>query len=185
MHLPIFSPRRLTGVAALACAAALIPVAALAATSSPPAPAAAARTPGCSTAGLVVWMNTQSDGAAGTFYYTLEFTNLSRHACTLRGHPGLSAVNLRGGQIGSPAGWGNIGNAKLDTVRLASGATATAVLAIADVSNYPRKLCHPVTAAGLRVYPPNQFASKVIPYPFRACSSKQVFMTAGVVQKQQ
>ena len=183
MHLPVFSSRRLAGVAALACAAALIPVAALAATSSPAAPAAAT-TPGCPAAGLVVWMNTQSDGAAGTFYYTLEFTNLSRHACTLRGHPGVSAVNLRGGQIGSPAGWGTIGNAKLGTVRLTSGATATAVLAIADVSNYPRGACHPVTAAGLRVYLPNQFASKVIPYPFRACASEQVFMTAGVVQEQ-
>ncbi len=96
----------------------------------------------------------------------------------------VSAVNLRGGQIGRPAGWGTIGNGKLGTVRLASGATATAVLAIADVSNYPREVCHPVTAAGLRVYPPNQFASKVNPYPFRACASEQVFMTAGMVQKQ-
>jgi hypothetical protein len=30
--------------------------------------------------------------------------------------------------------------------------------------------CRPVTAAGLRVYPPNQKGSKVVPFPFRACS---------------
>ena len=42
MQFPALSPRRLTGVAALACVAALTPVAALAATSSPSAPRAGA-----------------------------------------------------------------------------------------------------------------------------------------------
>jgi hypothetical protein len=41
MQLPIFSCRRLIGAAAIACAAALIPAAALAATTSPVAPAGA------------------------------------------------------------------------------------------------------------------------------------------------
>jgi photosystem II stability/assembly factor-like uncharacterized protein len=45
MQLPTFSPRRLAGAAALASAAALIPVTALAATFSPAAPAAAAVAP--------------------------------------------------------------------------------------------------------------------------------------------
>ena len=40
MHLFTSLPRRLTGAAAIACAAALVPTAALAATSSPAAPAA-------------------------------------------------------------------------------------------------------------------------------------------------
>lgn len=96
MHVPVLSPRRLTGVAAIAAAAALIPVAALAATVSAPAGAATARTPRCATAGLVVWMNTQGSGAAGSVFYTLKFTNLSGHACTLRGYPGVSAVSLGG-----------------------------------------------------------------------------------------
>lgn len=38
------------------------------------------------------------------------------------------------------------------------------------------------TAAGLRVYPPNQFASKVIPYPFPACPhAGPVYIHAGPV----
>jgi len=180
MHLPNFSPRRLAGAAAIACAAALTPVAALAGTASPAAPAAS--TPRCPTSGLVVWIS-NVQGAAGTFYYTLDFTNLSGHACTLRGHPGVSAVNLSGGRIGVPARWGNPGHAKLRTVWLARGATATAVLAITDADVYPPGVCHQVTAAGLRVYPPNQFTSKLVPYPIRACSTKQIFMNAGVVQK--
>ena len=182
MQLPTLSklsPRRLAGAVAVACAAALIPVAALAATASPAAPTA----PGCPTSGLVVWIN-NVQGAAGTFYYTLNFTNLSGHACTLRGHPGVSTVSLDGRQIGRPARWGNPGNAHLRTVRLARGATATAVLAVTDVYNFPNSVCHRVTAAGLRVYPPNQFTSTLVPYPTGACSTRQVFMTARVVQQQ-
>ena len=100
MHLPTLSSRRLAGAAAIACAAALIPVAALAATAAPAVPAAAS-TPPCQTAGLVMWLANGS-AAAGTFYYDLNFTNLSGHACTLRGHPGVSAVNLSGGRVGRP-----------------------------------------------------------------------------------
>ena len=175
------SARRLAIAAALAGAAALIPAASLAATTSP-APATVASTPACSTAGLVTWIS-YDQGAAGTFYYALNFTNLSGHACALRGHPGVSAVGLNSGQVGARARWGNPGNAKLRTVKLGNEATATAVLAITDVGVFPAKTCRQVMAAGLRVYPPGQSASKVIPYPFSACSTKQPFMTAGLVQK--
>ena len=183
MHLPTLSSRRLAGAAVLACAAVLIPVAARAATAAPATPAAASAPP-CPTAGLVIWL-TNGSAAAGTFYYDLNFTNLSGHACTLRGHPGVSAANLGGARVGTPAGWGNPGNGKLRTIRLASGATATAVLAVTDVYNYPAGVCHRVTAAGLRVIPPNQFTSKLVPYPIGACTTSQVFMQAGVVQRQQ
>lgn len=183
MRLHAFSPRRLAGAAAVASAAALIPVASLAATGSAAAPATTVSTPGCSTAGLVSWI-TYDQGAAGTFYYSLDFTNLSGHACTLRGHPGVSAVSLSGGQVGAQATWGNPGNAKLRTVKLGNGATATAVLALTDVGVFPPRACHQVMAAGLRVYPPGQRASKLIPYPFSACSTRQIFMTAAAVQKQ-
>src|SRR5450755_947451 len=104
MHPPTHSPRRLAAAAAIACVAALTPVAALAATSS--AAPAAGRTPSCATSDLVVWLNVPPGNhyAGGAGYY-LEFTNLSGHACTLSGHPGVSAVSLTGRQIGSPAGW--------------------------------------------------------------------------------
>ena len=179
MHLPTHFPARLTGAAAIACAAALTPVTALAATGSPAAPAPAASMPRCATSGLVVWLDLPPGNhyAGGAAYY-LEFTNLSGHACTLRGYPGVSAVSLSGRQLGSPAGWGSPATT---TVRLASGATATADLQIADPGDGTRCLLPPPwkqpwrpgtlpTAAGLRVYPPNQFASKVIPYPFSACA---------------
>lgn len=177
MHLSASSPTRLAGAAAIACAAALIPMASLAATAAPSAPAAI--TASCATSGLVVWMNTQGDGAAGTIYYTLEFTNLSGHACTLRGNPGVSAVSLGGQQLGAPARWSN---AKTSLVRLASGATATAVLMYSDVAT-SNNSCK-TKAAGLRVYPPNQTESKVIPFPITACTRRGlVYLGVEPVQK--
>ena len=181
MQLPNISPRRLAGAAAIACAAALTPMAALAGTASPAAPAA--RAPACPARGLVIWVGS-SQGALGTIYYDLNYTNLSGHACTLRGHPGISTANLNGGRIGAPARWGNPGSVKTRTVRLAKGATATSVLAVQQTGVFPQQACRPVTAAGLRVYPPNQFTSKLVPYPIGACSTKQIFMTAGVVSRQ-
>jgi hypothetical protein len=183
MHFPVNSPKRLIGAAAIACAAALIPVAALAATAST-ARAAEARAPTCATSGVVVWMDTQGSPGAGQDYFTLYFTNLSGHACTLRGSPGVSAVSLGGQQLGRPASGDYSG--KTPAVRLASGATATATLNIENVGAFSHSACHQVTAAGLRVYPPNQFASRVIPIPFGACSSRTgpVWMVVQPVQKQ-
>ena len=170
MHLSM-SPGRLAGVAALACAAALTPVTALAAAGGP----AAASTPACATSGLVIWLNTPGSGFAGGQDYTVNFTNLSGRACTLRGYPGVSAVSISGRQIGRPAGWAA---ARPAMVRLADGATATAGLQASDPGNFGTACFLPgpqgragklPTAAGLRVYPPNQFTSKVIPFPFSAC----------------
>ena len=177
-------PRALAAAAFIACAAALIPVASLAATHAPaagraPAAARAAGVPACSTAGLVVWMDTQGGGYAGGTGYQLRFTNLSGHACALYGNPGVSAVSLVGGQLGKPASWYGTPSA----VTLANGATATATLLVTDVGVYPASACHPVTAAGLRIYPPGQTAAKVIPFPFAACSaSGPVYLSASPIQ---
>jgi hypothetical protein len=194
MHLPTHSSGRLAGAAAMACAAALIPAGtALAAAGSPAAAVAAASTPRCVTSALVVWLDVPpGNHYAGGAVYNLEFTNLSGHACTLRGYPGVSAVSLGGRQLGSPAGWGAPATT---TVTLASGATATAGLRIADPGAYGKRCLLPPpwkqpwrprtlpTAAGLRVYPPNQFASKVIPYPFPACAQAgPVYIHAGPVR---
>jgi len=115
-----------------------------------------------------VWMDTQGDGAAGSTYYKLEFTNLSRTTCSLVGYPGVSALNLMGRQVGSAASRNSAQAVR--TVALSSGATASAVLQITDVANFPAVTCRPLTVAGIRVYPPNQGTPKGGPLPFRACS---------------
>ena len=147
---------------------------AIALAASPIATASRARTatvPACTTSGLVIWLNTMGSGAAGSIYYTLEFTYLSDHTCTLSGYPGVSAVDLSGHQLGSPGGRDNFAPAHTVTLS-ASGAhqTATATLRIVEAGNVPSSTCAMTTAAGIRVYPPNQTASRVVPFPFSACS---------------
>ena len=192
MHIPTLHVRRLTGLTALACAATLAPAVALtatassaaatsAATSAAAASAAAAR---CKTSGLVVWMNTPGSNAAGSVYYTLEFTNLSGHTCTLDGHPGVSAVSLSGRRVGGPAAWAPPAAAK---VTLANGATAYDVLQYSNVviSNSGPGPCDPVMAAGLRVYPPDQTASRIVPIPLQACSTGVTYLHVRPIQTDQ
>lgn len=194
MKLTQLAARKTITAAAIGSAAILLPAAALAATAgaAAPVPAAAASPRACATSGLVIWINTQGSDTAGSVYYTLNFTNLSGHACTLRGYPGVSAVSLSGRQIGSPAIWGGATPA---TITIANRATAHATLQVADPANYATRCFlpgpapspgHPgrlPTAAGLRVYPPGQFTSKVIPFPLSACAnSGPAWLFAGPVQ---
>jgi len=170
--------RRILAAAAITCAAALGPAAALA-SSGPQAGAARTATPSCATSGLDVWLSTQGSGAAAHTYYFLNFTNLSGSRCRLYGYPGVSAVTLTGTQLGTAAS--RVG-ATPHTVTLAKGATTHALVGIADPGFIPRSQCHPVTAAGLKVYPPNQTKSRVAPYPFTACSKRgPVYLTISPV----
>src|SRR5271154_4145761 len=101
-----------------------------------PAGSSAPKTvPKCATSGLVVWVNTNGDGAAGSIYYKLEFTNLTASSCTLTGYPGVSVVDLAGHQLGSPGSRDTF--ATPHTVTLASGATKTATLRVVDAENFP------------------------------------------------
>jgi hypothetical protein len=194
MHLPPSSAAtRLIGAAALACiaalsfaagrAAAVSPASSHAATShaatpsagastapsaGPLSPAVVTATPKCATSGLVVWLNTVSNGTLGSIYYSLELTNLSGHSCTLAGYPGVSAVNLAGHQLGSAASRDN--TTKAHTITVKQGVNSIAVLRIVDTGNFSTSACRPTIAAGLRVFPPNQAKSKVVPFPFLACS---------------
>jgi len=184
MNLTSRTARRLAVGTALACASLLVPAAialAAPATSARPAAPAKPATPACETPGLVEWMDTQGSGAAGSVFYTLEFTNLSGHACTLNGFPYLYAVGLSGHQIGHIATFNH--TPPPHQITIGNGKTATAQLQIVDVGNFPTSACHPVTAAGLKIFPPNQTRSKTVPFPFRACSSgSPVFLTVGAVR---
>jgi hypothetical protein len=154
-----------------------------AATTGPASSAATVTTAVCPTSGLVVWLNNEAGGAAaGSTYYKLEFTNLSGRTCTLRGYAGVSAVDLRSRQLGSEAGR-NPTHAP-STITLRPGASAVAVLQVADAYNYPAATCRRTTAAGLRVYPPNQTQSRLVPFPFLACSrSGPVYLHVAPVQR--
>jgi hypothetical protein len=161
--------RRITAGAAVVGALMLAPAIALASAASPASPDAAASAPACETPGLVIWLDTNGNGTAGTTFFKLHFTNLSGHACTLNGFPFLFAVNLKGHQVGRRAVFRKPAP---HLVTLAKGKTATAVLGIVDTGVFSRSACRPVTAAGLRVFPPNQTRAKLVPFPFTTCSRR-------------
>ena len=179
------SSRQVIAASGTLCAAALACTGILVASGS----SAAAATPSCASSGLVVWLDTNGNGTAGSIYYNLEFTNLSRHACTLVGYPGVSGVNLAGHQLGSAASRNNAHGSSVITLAGATiantaGATPTVVLRIVEADNFPMSSCRQVNAGGLRVYPPGQTASKLVPFPFRACSrSGPGYLSVEAVQK--
>ncbi len=130
----------------------------------------------------MVWLDTAGNGAAGSIYYELRFTNLSSSPCTMHGYPGVSAIDLQGRALGSPAARSS-GNVKTKAVTLSAGATASATLRIVQAGNFPEEKCGLRTAAGLRVYPPNDRASRLVPFPFAACARRAPrFLEVGPVR---
>jgi hypothetical protein len=131
---------------------------------------APAAVPACTAADLGAWVAVdQGNGAAGSIYYPLQFTNLSRHACAMRGFPGVSAIDRNDHQLGSPAGWSTTVAAR--TVVLAPGATAHTILQYSDAEVTTAPGCHPVfTTFELRVYPPGQYSATHAAFGLEACS---------------
>jgi hypothetical protein len=165
---PTTAFRRVVTITAVAVAGLAMSTAAYAATSSPRTPAAAI--PRCTASDLGVWLAIdQGNGAAGTTYYPLEFTNLSHHTCYLFGYPGVAALGRNGDQLGSPASRGSRAGARI--VNVAPGATAHTLLAYHDVEVHTGSGCDPVNStAELRVYPPGQRSSTDAAFTFEACS---------------
>jgi len=154
-----------------------------AATSASAAPAASdALLPVCTAGDLAVWVNVSgSQGAAGTIYYPLEFTNDSNHTCRTWGWPGVSATNANGHQLGDAAqrlhyftpGWVNI----------AAGATAHALLAYGD-AEVQTSGCKPANAAQIKVYAPNQRTADIGFFSLPVCTvgGSHVYLRVANIQ---
>lgn len=126
--------------------------------------------PPCPTSALNVAMG-QGNGAAGSTYYPLDFTNVSGGACTLFGYPGISFVTgVGGGQIGRAASRNPALASELVTI--AAGDVAHATLQVVNAENFPDSACHLVTAHWLKIYPPNQTAPLYLSFTAPACSGQ-------------
>jgi len=137
------------------------------ATTGPPAAGAAE----CATSALQVSAGVQQ-GAAGTTFYNVDFTNASGSTCFLQGYPGVSLVSA-GSNAGSQIG----ADAKRDPtvaasqILVAAGQTAHAVLAIVDAGNFPPSRCNLVTAHWLKVFPPDQTEAAYVRFTTQTCAS--------------
>jgi len=146
-------------------------------------PAAPAAVRACTASDLGAWVAvTQGNGAAGSIFYPLQFTNLSRHACAMRGFPGVSAINRSGHQLGRPASWDHV--IPVRTVVLAPGATAHAILRYGDVAVATSPGCHPTFRTfELRIYPPGQRHATYAAFSLEACShAGPVYLGVEAVQ---
>lgn len=179
-HLPTIpkTARRIAAVIAAASVAGLIaataagsPGTALAASTALAADRApAAQVPACTADDLGAWVAvTQGNGAAGSIYFPLEFTNLIGHACAMYGFPGVSAIDRNGHQLGSPADRDHVVPAR--TVVLAPGATAHTIVRWSDAAVTTAPGCHPTFSTfELRIYPPNQYGATYAAFDLEACS---------------
>jgi hypothetical protein len=143
---------------------------------------AASAVPACTAGNLGAWVAVdQGNGAAGSVYLPLQFTNLSGHACSLHGFPGVSALDRSGHQLGSPANWDHVSVPR--TVVLSAGATAHAVLRWSDATVTTAPGCHPVNSTfQLRIYPPNQRSATHAAFGLEACSyTGPIYLSVGPI----
>jgi hypothetical protein len=141
---------------------------------TPSATTAPAQPGECTTAALHVTAGT-SQGAAGTIYYDIDFTNVSSSSCVLAGYPGVSLVsvgNAAGSQIGSDAKRSSASPAS--PVTLTPGGTAHAQLGVAQAGAFPVSKCQPVTAHWLKVFPPDQTVAAYVSFSTATCASTSV-----------
>jgi uncharacterized protein DUF4232 len=131
---------------------------------------AASSAPECTTANLHASV-AGGNGAAGSVYTTVDFTNTGSHTCTLYGYPGTSLANS-GGPIGAPATRDRTQTPT--TVTLAPGAKANAVVRVINAQNYPSGTCSPDSASFLLIYPPNQTQALDVPYKSTGCKNSAV-----------
>jgi hypothetical protein len=122
-----------------------------------------------------------SQGAAGSIYQVVEFSNISDVTCTLYGFPGVS---LAGGrpvkQIGLAAAEDH-SSARI-LITLAPGAVANSLLRIVQAANFPPSRCHLVNADYLQIYPPNQTTPVYLKYKAAACAKPVQVLTVSVMK---
>jgi|SRR5215470_18233409 len=199
---PVLRARQVMAWAAAACIGALavscgsvtapgagptttVTVTATAPGTSPAGAPSAPATPGgagpCDTSALRLTLGSPG-AAAGHFYRTLVFTNISRASCTLYGYPGISFVAAIGGQqIGAAA---DRSPARKRLVVLPPGGKAHALLDLLDVLNFPPSACAASNAHWLKVYPPNQFSASYVPWTAKVCSKpKPVYILVAPVRQ--
>ena len=123
---------------------------------------------GCATSALKISLG-RANPTAGTIFYPLKFVNKSGKSCTLTGYPVVSAVTSSGKQIGNAA---KRISSKFRTVTVAPGKQQSASIGIVETGNFSASRCKPVTAAGLKVVPPNQSKAVTLKKRFSTCSSK-------------
>ena len=119
--------------------------------------------PTCTVGSLSVSLG-RPEGAAGSLYQPIKFTNTGHGSCALRGYPGVSVLDSRHHRIGAPATHSGRSYA---TVTLARGHSASAVV---RTTNGPIGGACERTGSYLRIYPPASYKPITVPARWKVCS---------------
>ncbi|WP_328605674.1 DUF4232 domain-containing protein [Amycolatopsis sp. NBC_00345] len=152
------------------------------ASSSPSTPGSSSGTPapnpgpapdnGLCKAGDVSLSLGQGDAGAGSSYRPLDIKNTSGKPCTIQGFPGISYVGGENGQqIGPPA---FRAGEKGEAIKLNPGQSAAADIQFVNVQNFDPATCKPTPVKGLRVYLPQETASKFLADPGTGCAAAKL-----------
>jgi uncharacterized protein DUF4232 len=173
----------LAGVTATAALLAFTAAAWSATSSERGRPAAPGSTtlPRCAASELGVWVAADyGQGAAGSTFIPLEFTNVGHQTCTLRGFPAAAALGRNGHQLGPAAVRNQLFTPR--TVTLAPGRTAHAVLQYiqAVATNCP--VAQQVPAFVLKVNPPHRTRADHALFDFETCPGNTVYLAVTAVR---
>jgi uncharacterized protein DUF4232 len=172
----------LAGVAAIAALLGFT-AAAWATTSSGKGHAAAAASTtlrSCAATGLGVWVAADyGQGALGSTFVPLEFTNVGSRTCILQGYPAVAALDRNGHQLGPAA---TRSHSSSPTITLAPGQTAHAVLQYiqAVATNCP--VAQQVPAYELQVNPPNRTLTDHALFDFETCPGNTIYLTVTAIR---
>ena len=181
-------PATSTSAAAASGSSAAAATSAPAVTSSPSAAASGGNTPAGQTAasgcqGRYLRADVgASNGAAGSTYQVITFTNLDNVPCTLYGYPGVSLANgTPVTQVGAAADRDH--TVTPTPVTLQPQGVASVTLRVVDALNFPTSACQPVATTWLQIYPPNQYGALYVPYKSTGCADSAThILTIGVVK---
>ena len=108
------------------------------------------------------------DGATGTLYRPLQFTNVGGRTCVIQGFPGVSYVTGDDGhQVGQPA---FREGSKGPAITLTPGMTVFADVGFVQAGNFDPADCQPTAVRGLRVYPPHEYDSMFVAAEGTGCA---------------
>ncbi|MET7997630.1 DUF4232 domain-containing protein [Amycolatopsis sp. NPDC005232] len=114
----------------------------------------------------------QGDAGAGSIYRPILIKNSSSKPCTIQGFPGVSYVTGDDGHQVGPAAFRE--GTKGDAIKLQPGQSAAADVQFAQAANFDPAVCKPTSVKGLRVYLPQETASKFLADPGTGCAGDKL-----------
>lgn len=115
----------------------------------------------------------EPEGAAGSSFYTITFTNTEESECSLVGYPGVSLVDKKDNQLGAAADreTGDPGSA----ATLPPNGSASFTLRINNALAYEPKTCSATdSATNLKIYPPEEHGWILLPFSATTCTNPDI-----------